>query len=154
MFRNSGDKEDRPKRETLIGFVFCCCCSEMNSYIELCELCVVFHLKDIVGSLSVLLLVCFTHFNLLNLHLPRRQLLLLSHFSRVGLCAAPSPGFSRQEHWSGCHRLLQCMNVARESEVAQSSPTLRYPMDRSPPGSSVHGILQARALEWVPSPSP
>ena len=35
------------------------------------------------------------------------------------------------------------------SEVAQSCPTLCYPMDCSPPGSSVHGILQARILEWV-----
>ena len=35
-----------------------------------------------------------------------------------------------------------------ESEVAQSSPTLRNPMDRSLPGSSVHGIFQARVLEW------
>ena len=37
----------------------------------------------------------------------------------------------------------------RESEVAQSCPTLCNPMDCSPPGSSVHGILQARVLEWV-----
>ena len=36
-----------------------------------------------------------------------------------------------------------------ESEVAQSRPTLCDPMDCSPPGSSVHGILQARMLEWV-----
>ena len=35
------------------------------------------------------------------------------------------------------------------SKVAQSCPTLCYPMDCSPPGSSVHGILQARILEWV-----
>ena len=48
----------------------------------------------------------------------------------------------------GCHFLLQCMNVKRESEVAQSSLTVSDPMDRSPPGSSVHGILQARVLEW------
>ena len=48
----------------------------------------------------------------------------------------------------GCHFLLQCMKVKRESEVAQSSPTLRDPMDGSPPGSSVHGIFQARVLEW------
>ena len=41
-----------------------------------------------------------------------------------------------------------------ESEVAQSCPTLSDPMDCSLPGSSVHGILQARVLEWVPSPSP
>ena len=36
-----------------------------------------------------------------------------------------------------------------ESEVAQSCPTLSDPMDCSPPGSSVHGIFQARTLEWV-----
>ena len=38
-----------------------------------------------------------------------------------------------------------------ESEVAQSCPTLCDPVDCSPPGSSVHGILQARVLEWVES---
>ena len=37
----------------------------------------------------------------------------------------------------------------RESEVAQSCPTLCDPVDCSPTGSSVHGILQARILEWV-----
>ena len=54
----------------------------------------------------------------------------------------------------GCHVLLQCMKVKNESEVAQSCPTLRHPMDCSLPGSSVHGIFQARVLEWVPLPSP
>ena len=49
----------------------------------------------------------------------------------------------------GCHSLLQCMKVKSESEVAQSCPTLSDPMDCSPPGSSVHGILQARTLEWA-----
>ena len=48
----------------------------------------------------------------------------------------------------GCHFLLQCMKVKSESEVAQSSPTLSDPMDCSPPGSSIHGICQARVLEW------
>ena len=48
----------------------------------------------------------------------------------------------------GCHFLLQCMKVKSESEVAQSCPTLRDPMDCSPPGSSVPGIFQARGLEW------
>ena len=38
--------------------------------------------------------------------------------------------------------------VKSESEVAQSCPTLSDPMDCSPPGSSVHGICQARVLEW------
>ena len=49
----------------------------------------------------------------------------------------------------GCHFLLQCMKVKSESEVTQSYPTLRDPMDCSLPGSSVHGIFQARVLEWV-----
>ena len=40
------------------------------------------------------------------------------------------------------------MKVKSESEVAQSCPTLSDPMDCSLPGSSVHGILQARVLEW------
>ena len=48
----------------------------------------------------------------------------------------------------GCHFLLQCVNVKSESEVAQSCPTPSDSMDSSPPGSSVHGIFQARALEW------
>ena len=48
----------------------------------------------------------------------------------------------------GCHFLLQCMKVKSESEVAQSCPTPSDPMDCSPPGSSVHGIFQARVLEW------
>ena len=47
-----------------------------------------------------------------------------------------------------CHFLLQCMKVKSESEVAQSCPTLSDPMDCSLPGSSIHGIFQARALEW------
>ena len=47
----------------------------------------------------------------------------------------------------GCHFLLQCVKVKSESEVAQSCPTLSDPMDCSLPGSSVHGILQARVLE-------
>ena len=48
-----------------------------------------------------------------------------------------------------CHFLLQCRKVKSESEVAQSCPTLRDPMDCSLPGSSVLGIFQARVLEWV-----
>ena len=48
----------------------------------------------------------------------------------------------------GCHFLLQCMKGKSESEVTQSCLTLSDPMDCSPPGSSVHGIFQARVLEW------
>ena len=62
--------------------------------------------------------------------------------------APQSMGFSRQEYWSGLPFLLQCMKVKRESEVVQSCLTLSDPMDCSPPGSSVHGIFQARVLEW------
>ena len=83
-------------------------------------------------------------------------LLLLSRFSRVRLCATPqtaaheaplSLGFSRQEHWSGLP--FPSPMHESESEVAESCPTLSDPMDCSLPGSSVHGIFQARVLEWL-----
>ena len=61
------------------------------------------------------------------------------------LCPWDSPG---KNTGVGCHFLLQCMKVKSESEVAQSCPTLSDPMDCSLPGSSVHGIFQARVLEW------
>ena len=48
----------------------------------------------------------------------------------------------------GCHFLLQCMKVKSESEVAQLCPTLSDHMDCSLPGSFIHGIFQARVLEW------
>ena len=56
-----------------------------------------------------------------------------------------SPG---KNNGVGCHFLLQCMKVKSESEVTQSCPTLRDPMDCSLPGSSIHGIFQAGVLEW------
>ena len=46
------------------------------------------------------------------------------------------------------------MKVKSESEVTQSYPTLSDPMDCSLPGSSIHGIFQARGLSGVPLPSP
>ena len=73
------------------------------------------------------------------------------------LCATPemaayqaprpwdSPGKNTGE---GCHFHIQCMKVKSESEVAQSCLTLSDPMDCSLPGSSIHGIFQARTLEW------
>ena len=60
-------------------------------------------------------------------------------------CPWDSPG---KNTGVGCHFLFQCMKVESESEVAQSCPTLSNPMDCSLPGSSVHGIFQARVLEW------
>ena len=82
-------------------------------------------------------------------------LLLLSRISRVRLCATPeteahqaplSLGFSRQEHWSGLP--FPSPMHESESEVAQSCLTVSDPVDCSPPGSSIHGIFQARVLEW------
>ena len=55
-----------------------------------------------------------------------------------------SVGFSRQEHWSG----LPFPSPMCESEVSQSCPTLSNPMDCNLRGSSIHGIFQARVLEW------
>ena len=84
------------------------------------------------------------------------MLLLLSRFSHVRLCVtqwtaahqAPlSLGFSRQEHWSGLP--FPSPMHESESEVTQSCLILSDPMDCSLPGSSIHGIFQARALEWV-----
>ena len=60
-------------------------------------------------------------------------------------CPWDSPGLNTGV---GCHFLLQCMKMKSESEVTQSCPTLSNPMDCSLPGSSVHGIFQARVLEW------
>ena len=54
-----------------------------------------------------------------------------------------------QDAGVGCHFLLQCMKVKSESEVAQSCPTPSDPMDCNLPGPSIHGIFQARVLEWV-----
>ena len=55
----------------------------------------------------------------------------------------------RQTDRHGSHFLLQCMKVESEREVAQSCLTPSDPMDGSLPGSSIHGIFQARVLEWV-----
>jgi len=88
---------------------------------------------------------------------PGTELLLLRRFSHVRLCAtpqtaayqaSPSLGFSRQEHWSG----LPFPSPMHESEkwkwscsvVSDSSD----PMDCSLPGCSIHGIFQAKVLEW------
>ena len=84
-------------------------------------------------------------------------LLLLSHFSRSDSVQPHRRQPTRLPHpWDslgkktgvGCHFLLQCMKVKSESEVAQSCLTLSDPMDRSPPGSSIHGSFQARVLEY------
>ena len=71
---------------------------------------------------------------------PRRQ-----HPTRLP-CPRDSPG---KNTGVGCHFLLQCVTVKSESEVAQLCLTLSDPLDCSQPGSSIHGIFQARVLDWV-----
>ena len=96
-------------------------------------------------------------FNLTIISKSLLLLLLLSRFSRVRLFATPqtaahqaplSLGFSRQEHWSG----LPFPSPVHESEKWKwSRPVVSNcidPMDYSLPGSSVHGIFQAKVLEW------
>ena len=75
------------------------------------------------------------------------RVLLLATPWTVAHQAPPSRGFSRQEYWSGVP--LPSLVLSH-----QTCPTLCDPMDCNPPGSSVHGILQAGILEWVAMPSP
>ena len=88
---------------------------------------------------------------------PLFLLLLLSHLSRVPLSRPhrqqptrlPRPWNSPGKNTGvDCHFLLQCMKVKSESEVAQSCSALSHSVDWNFPGSSVHGIFQARVLEW------
>ena len=118
-----------------------CMCLALNSGFKFCLL----HPCFVTSILCLLLLKLYY------------IMLLLSCFSCVQLCATPwrqpirlrrpwdSPG---KNTGVGCHFLLQRMKVKSESDVAQSCLTLSDPMDWSPPGSSVHGIFQARVLEW------
>ena len=84
-------------------------------------------------------------------------LLLLSYFSHVRLCATPwtaacqaplSMGFSRQEYWTGLP-FPSPICYAAAAKSLQSCSTLCDPIDGSPPGYPIPGILQARTLEWV-----
>ena len=84
----------------------------------------------------LLLLSCFSHVRFLRPH--RRQ---PTRFPRPWDSLGKNTGV-------GCHFLLQCMKVKSESEAIQSCLTLTDPMNYSPPGSTVHGIFQARVLEW------
>ena len=89
----------------------------------------------------------------------------MKSLSHVWLFATPwtaayqaplSMGFSRQEYWSGMP-YVPWIGRSILSDVLsyflQSWAALCNPMDSSPPGSSVHGILQVRILEWVAMPS-
>ena len=99
-------------------------------------------------------IMCSLH--TMHTQVQRPCLLLLSRFSPVRLCDPSRQPTRLRCPWDspgkntgvGCHFLLQCMKVESESEVAQSCPTLSDPIDCSLPGSSAHGIFQARVLEW------
>ena len=91
----------------------------------------------------------------------------------AALQAPPSMGFTRQEYWSGlpllspcslqlfvqnnppicsipkCHYFISIILLRYAAKSLQSCPTLCDPVDGSPPGSPVPGILQARTLEWA-----
>ena len=90
---------------------------------EYCFVCIFSLKKDIM-----FVCVCFTYFFF--------NFTILYWFCHTSTCICH------------CHFLLQCMKVKSESEVTQSCRTLSDPMDCSPPGSSIHGIFQARILEW------
>ena len=124
----------------------------MTIKIKFEEGCIIFLLMLIHEMKQLILVLSFLYLALLLL-----LLLLLSRFSRVRLCATPetaahqaprpwdSPG---KNTGAGCHFLLQCRKVKSESEVAQTCLTPSNPMDCSLPGSSTHGIFQAKVLEW------
>ena len=91
-----------------------------------------------------------------SIYLKASLLLLLSCFSCVSVQPHRRQPTRLPRLWDspgknigvGCNFLLQCMKVKSESEVTQSCLTLSDPMDCSLPGSSVHGVFQARVLEW------
>ena len=93
--------------------------------------------KTINGKMLLLLLIASVVSNSVRPH--RWQPTRLCH-------PWDSPGKSTGV---GCHFFLQCMKVKSESEVAKSCPTLSDSMDCSLPGSSSHGIFQARVLKWI-----
>ena len=70
---------------------------------------------------------------------------------KLHLCrlAGSRGGFSKDLSSGGCG----CVCVCEVTKSFQSRPTVCDPIDSSPPGSSVHGVLQARILEWVAMPS-
>ena len=99
----------------------------------------IYKLPGAMSGCLLLLLLLLSHFIVANsVRPPRRQPTRL-----------PGPWDSPGKNTGvGCHFLLHCMKVKSESEVAQSCLTPSDPMDCSLPGSSVHGIFQARVLEW------
>ena len=103
------------------------------------------HLANLVLSRPPPLSNSLTLDYLIQIFIVSLQLLYICISNNILLCPWDSPG---KNTGVGCHFLLQCMKMKSESEFAQSCPTLSDPTDCSLPGSSVHGIFQARVLEW------
>ena len=138
---------DSPGKNTGVGCHFLLQCMQVKSESEVPQLCPT--LSDLMdcslpGS---------------SIHgIVQARVLLLSHLvvsdsvrpHRLQPTRLPRPWDSPGKNTGvGCHFLLQCMKVKSESEVAQSCPTVSDLMDCSLPGSPVHGIFQARVLQWV-----
>ena len=68
--------------------------------------------------------------------------------SILGLGRSPEEGKGYPLQYFGLENFMDCMLLLLLSQIFQSCPTLSDLMDCSLPGSSVHGIFQARALEW------
>ena len=124
------------------------CLKTTRLYDDLLLLSILFHFFYFI--LSVPISLSFPIFS--NSESP---LLLLTQFNHVQLCVTPykaahqaplSLGSSRQEYWSGLP--FPSPMHESESEFAQLGPTPSDPMDCRLPGSSIHGIFQARVLEW------
>ena len=90
----------------------------------------------------------------------RQGVLLLEGWLRSSV---DSPPYPREKSNTGEHYFLRTLShwkslktflrACMHAQLLQSCPTLCNPVDCSPPGSSVHGILQARILKWVITPS-
>ena len=118
-------------------------------------------LREVAIEICVCICICTCITDIFCIHIMimicRYMLLLwLSRFSRDSVRPHGRQPTRLSRPWDSpgkntgvaCHCLLQCMKVKRGSEVAQSCPTLSDPMGYSLPGTSVHGIFQARVLEW------
>ena len=109
--------------------------------------CFIFQVSDISDNIQYLFFSNFTKYAAAAAKSLQSCTTLRPHRGQPTRLCRPwdSPG---KNTGVGCHFLLQCVKVKSESEVAQSCPTSSDPMDCSLPGSSVHGIFQARVLEW------
>ena len=84
---------------------------------------------------------------------PYKLLVLVYHYRQHNWVFKIRIPMSKQ-YGSSREDILTLFSLPAAAKSLQSYPTLCNPIDGSPPGSSVHGIFQARVLEWVPSPSP